>query len=556
MNHSLRSLLLIAMLAVSGLTHTDAFAQQTPPAPPEPAAAPEVPPEVEVEIERAQEAAEDAMRDAERAKREAERALEWHGRNRDNVVLNIGDDSKLPAGETAAAVISIFGSSEAAGDVYEVVSAIGGNARSTGSVGEGVVALLGNAYVDGKVGEAVVAVMGDVELGPNARVTGDVVSVGGKIIRDPAAIISGTQQQISFGDHFGKLEGLRAWFKKCLLYGRPLAFDSDVQWAWWLAFGFLALYVVIALLFDSSVQRCVETIEQRPAQTVLAAILTVLLSPVMIVLLAITIIGIALIPFFGIGLFCAAMFGKAVVLGALGRRVTRFTGIAPLGHVAFAVFIGGLITMLIYTVPVLGFIAYNVLSFIGLGAVAYTLILAVRPANAAPAPALAPAAANVTPDAPIGEFTEGSAVPPPAPPPPQAPPVNPSNLEFTTMPRAGFWVRMGALFIDALLIAVLVEWMEPTGHLMLVALAGYGALMWKLKGTTVGGIIFNLRVVRTDARDIEWETAIVRALGCFLSLVPAGLGFFWMAFDSNRQTWHDKIAGTIVVRVPKNQTFV
>ena len=542
MNHSLRSLLLIAMLALSGLTHTDAFAQQTPPAPSEP----EAPPEVELEIERATEAAEDAARDAERARRELERATEWRGRNHENVVLHIGDDSKLPAGESAAAVISIFGSAEAAGDVYEAVVAIGGNARATGSVGEGVVALLGNTYVDGKVGEAVIAVMGDVELGPNARVTGDVVSVGGRIIRDPSATITGTQQQIAFGEHFGRMEGLRAWFKECLLYGRPLAFDSEVRWAWWLAFGFLALYVAIALLFDSSVQRCVETLEERPAQTVLAAILTVLLSPVMIVVLAITVIGIALIPFLGIGLFCAALFGKAVVLGALGRRVTRFTGIAPFGHVAFAVLIGGLIAMLIYTVPVLGYIAYNVLSFIGLGAVAYTLIIAIRPANVAPAPTVATA----TPDG------SGAVPPVPPPPPPQAPPVNPSNLEFTTMPRAGFWVRMGALFIDALLIAVLVEWMEPTGHLMLVALAGYGALMWKLKGTTVGGIIFNLRVVRVDARDIEWETAIVRALSCFLSLVPAGLGFFWMLFDSNRQTWHDKIAGTIVVRVPKQQTFV
>jgi uncharacterized RDD family membrane protein YckC len=533
MNHSLRSLLLIAMLALSGLMHSDAFAQDNPPAPPEPAAAPEAPPNVEVEVERAREATED------------ERNREWNGRDRENVVLNIGDDSKLPAGETAAGVISVFGSAEAAGDVHEAVIAIGGDARATGSVGEAVVALLGNTYVDGKVGEAVLAVMGDVELGPNARVTGDVVSVGGRIIRDPGSTVTGTQQQISFGG-FGKLEGLRAWFKECLLYGRPLAFDADVQWAWWLAFGFLALYVVIALLFDSAVQRCVETLEARPAQTVLAAILSVLLSPVMVTLLAITIIGIALIPFLGIGLFCAGLFGKAVVLGALGRRVTRFTGIAPLGHVAFAVFIGGLIAMLIYTVPVLGFIAYNVLGFIGLGAVIFTLILAVRPTNGAAAPAVAPAAAMEAGTIPTAA----------APPPPQAPPVNPSNLEFTTLPRAGFWVRMGALLIDALLIGVLVQWMEPTGHLMLVALAGYGALMWKLKGTTVGGIIFNLRVVRTDARDIEWETAIVRALGCFLSLVPAGLGFFWMLFDSNRQTWHDKIAGTIVVRVPKSQTFV
>jgi hypothetical protein len=554
MNHSLRSLLLVAMLALGGLTHTNSFAQQTPPAPPETPAAPETP-SIDIEIERAQEAADDAAREAERAQRDADRAREWSGRSRENVVINIGDDSKLSRDETAAGVISVFGNSEAAGDVYEAVIAIGGNARATGSVGEAVVALMGDAYVDGKVGEAVLAFMGDVELGPNARVNGDVVSVGGKIIRDPSSTIVGTQQQISFGEHFGPMEGLRAWFKECLLYGRPLAFDSDVRWAWWLAFGFLALYVVIALLFDSSVQRCVETLEERPAQTVLAAIITVLLSPVMIVLLAITVIGIALIPFLGIGLFCAAIYGKAVVLGALGRRVTRFTGIAPFGHVAFAVFIGGLIAMLIYTVPVLGYIAYNVLSFIGLGAVAYTLILAVRPANSVAAPAAA-SATTVTPDASMEGFTDGGATALPPPPPPQGPPVNPSNLEFTTMPRAGFWVRMGALFIDVLLIGVLVEWMEPTGHLMLVALAGYGALMWKLKGTTVGGIIFNLRVVRVDARDIEWETAIVRALSCFLSLLPAGLGFFWMLFDSNRQTWHDKIAGTIVVRVPKHQTFV
>lgn len=115
---------------------------------------------------------------------------------------------------------------------------------------------------------------------------------------------------------------------------------------------------------------------------------------------------------------------------------------------------------------------------------------------------------------------------------------------------------MGALALDALIVGVVMSWLEPGDRLFLVALAGYGALMWKLKGTTVGGIVCNLRVVRTDGRDIEWETAIVRALGCFLSLIPAGLGFIWMVFDNNRQTWHDKIAGTVVVRVPRNTPLV
>ena len=93
-------------------------------------------------------------------------------------------------------------------------------------------------------------------------------------------------------------------------------------------------------------------------------------------------------------------------------------------------------------------------------------------------------------------------------------------------------------------------------HLHLVALATYGAVMWKLRGSTVGGIVFHLQVVRIDGRDVDWETAIVRALGCFLSLAVAGLGFLWIAFDDAGQAWHDKIAGTVVVRVPKNLPLV
>jgi uncharacterized RDD family membrane protein YckC len=88
-------------------------------------------------------------------------------------------------------------------------------------------------------------------------------------------------------------------------------------------------------------------------------------------------------------------------------------------------------------------------------------------------------------------------------------------------------------------------------HAYLILLATYGAIMWKLRGSTVGGIVFDLAVVRLDDRAMNWETAIIRALSCFLSLAVAGLGFFWIAFDPGNQAWHDKIAGTVVVRVPK-----
>src|SRR5258706_14649779 len=74
--------------------------------------------------------------------------------------------------------------------------------------------------------------------------------------------------------------------------------------------------------------------------------------------------------------------------------------------------------------------------------------------------------------------------------------------------------------------------------------------MWKMRGTTVGGIVCNLRVVRLDGRPMDWPTAIVRALGCFLSAAVAGLGFIWGVFDPERPSWHHKIAGTLAGRGP------
>jgi uncharacterized RDD family membrane protein YckC len=139
-----------------------------------------------------------------------------------------------------------------------------------------------------------------------------------------------------------------------------------------------------------------------------------------------------------------------------------------------------------------------------------------------------------------------------------APGAAPAGPPITAaLPRAGFWIRMMALLLDLVLVAVLMDVLGHSAHNMeLLVLAVYGAVMWKLRGTTIGGIVFDLHVVRLDGRPIEWETAIVRAIGCFLSLVVVGLGFFWIAFDDGKQAWHDKIAGTAVVRVKKGVPLV
>jgi uncharacterized RDD family membrane protein YckC len=131
-----------------------------------------------------------------------------------------------------------------------------------------------------------------------------------------------------------------------------------------------------------------------------------------------------------------------------------------------------------------------------------------------------------------------------------------ATASVASEPRAGFGIRMAALLLDILLVGIILHDIHGGTRLELLTLAAYGAVMWKLKGSTIGGIICGLRVMRLDGRPIDWPTAIVRALSCFLSLAAVGLGFIWIAIDADRQGWHDKIAGTIVVRAPKGASLL
>jgi uncharacterized RDD family membrane protein YckC len=429
--------------------------------------------------------------------------------------------------------------------------------------------------------------MGNVELGPHAEVGGDVVAVFGTVRRDAAAIVHGGVHNVLVGN-YGGVAWLRTWINHCLLYGRPLALAPGLGWAWGLALGFLAFYACLALLCRSAVTRCVQTFEAQPGQTLLAAIIAMLLSPVLVVLLCVTVIGIAAVPFVVVALWCAGLFGKAVMLAWLGGRITGRPAAGPLGSPAFAVLVGGAVVLATYLVPVLGFLVYKLLGILGLGTVVYTLILSARARqaeksnqgdriSAAPSAGPAPssnAASAGSSTAPAGTTAQTStapadtATPPPGPPPGPAPadtatpPPGPAPAASApphvsaSMPRAGFWIRMAALFLDVLLVGFAMSVLHHGFHFHLLMLAAYGAVMWKLRGSTVGGIVFDLKVVRMDGRDVDWETAIVRALGCFLSLAVAGLGFIWIAFDGANQAWHDKIAGTVVVRVPKGVPLV
>ena len=487
----------------------------------------------------------------------------------DSAIVSIGHDSHLASGERATAVVSVFGSSTVAGQVDEAVVSVLGNTHVTGPVGEAAVAVFGNTYVDSHVGEAVVAVMGNVELGPHADIAGDVVAIGGDLKRDPAAVVHGSVQNVAVFGHMNGFEWLHPWIHHCLMYARPLAFAPGLSWAWTVALSFLALYLLIALLFPKGVNQCVRTMEAQPGRTVLASLLTFLCKPIVFLLLVVIVIGAILVPFLLFTLFIAGLFGKAVALAWLGRRVipARDAGQEPLP--VLAVLVGGAITLLLYVVPVVGFITYKALDVLGLGIVVYTLLLGFRASRArSPAPRAAPptasppppaasqteslmAAQNATAESPDAPATTAAAAAAAAPAAAQVDASAPAQISIELENRAGFWLRMAALLLDLILVAIAFAAADISGHRVLLVLAVYGAVMWKLKGTTIGGVVCGLRVVRLDGRPIDWPTAVARALGCFLSGAVAGLGFIWVVFDSERQSWHDKIAGTVVVRAPR-----
>lgn len=75
--------------------------------------------------------------------------------------------------------------------------------------------------------------------------------------------------------------------------------------------------------------------------------------------------------------------------------------------------------------------------------------------------------------------------------------------------------------------------------------------LWALarSGQTWGRKIVGIKVVRTDDGQAPgWGKAIGRTLFSYISAWVFYLGYLWMLWDDQNQTWHDKVAGTYVVR--------
>ena len=124
-------------------------------------------------------------------------------------------------------------------------------------------------------------------------------------------------------------------------------------------------------------------------------------------------------------------------------------------------------------------------------------------------------------------------------------------------PRAGFWRRFAALLVDGLvlfvpsIIVVLLLGQNGGSQAIttLIGLAYYVFLEGGPAGQTLGKKALGIRVFdfRGGGGPIGYGRALVRNLVKYVSGIVFGLGYLWMLWDKEKQTWHDKFAGSVVV---------
>jgi uncharacterized RDD family membrane protein YckC len=129
------------------------------------------------------------------------------------------------------------------------------------------------------------------------------------------------------------------------------------------------------------------------------------------------------------------------------------------------------------------------------------------------------------------------------------------------MEKIGFGPRLVAYLIDGILLSIvngiLGAVFAMTGSDTLVMLGslltfiisiGYFVYFWTSSGQTIGHSIMKIKVVSTDGSTLTMGKAFMRYIGYIISGLVVGLGFLWVLFDADKQGWHDKIAGTYVIK--------
>ena len=123
-----------------------------------------------------------------------------------------------------------------------------------------------------------------------------------------------------------------------------------------------------------------------------------------------------------------------------------------------------------------------------------------------------------------------------------------------TAEAAGLWRRFGGMFVDAVVVGIVGAIIRVVaglslGELLSIAFgAGYFTYFHGSTGRTPGNAALGIRVVDIETGGgIGYNRALARWAMSIVSALALLLGYLWMLWDRDRQTWHDKLARSLPI---------
>ncbi len=425
---------------------------------------------------------------------------------------------------------------------------VAGTIHLEGEIERNLLVLGGTAVVDGRVGGDVFVIGGSAIFGPRAEIGGETFLVGGPFEFDSQARFHGDQTEVVLDWLLPGFRKLGTLVANTVLLARPFA--PNLTETWWLVGGLYLVNLMILLLLPRPMQVSVDALRREPLTSAVVGVLVMILVGPLLVLLVASGFGILLIPFLVCLGSVALLLGKVAVYEALGRRVVAHCGLRQ-EIPALGFTIGSLCFLMAYMIPIVGFLAIGLVVPWGIGAVLWAAFRAFRRRMGARmnesngfvgegARGALKLGSGGNPVAAAHWVKEG---------------VDPVEIA-DDVDRVGFWPRIAATGLDLILFgfffSILVSDTGPgSTRLMGFAWLIYHLVFWAFKGTTLGGVIIGIQCVTCDRRPLTWGTAGIRLLGSVFSALAFLIGFFWASWSRERQSWHDIIAGTIMIRMPK-----
>jgi uncharacterized RDD family membrane protein YckC len=120
---------------------------------------------------------------------------------------------------------------------------------------------------------------------------------------------------------------------------------------------------------------------------------------------------------------------------------------------------------------------------------------------------------------------------------------------------AGFWRRFGGALIDGIVVGIVDTVLRlllggAGAGLGIVVSFAYYTYFHGRTGQTPGDAALGIKVLDIETREvIGYQRAFVRCLVSIVSGLVLVLGYLWMLWDARKQTWHDKAAHSLPVRV-------